>query len=78
MDKHPNVIMYKYIIAHAPVTAGTIAAGLGWGLAEVDQAIAALIDVGLIAQADNDHPSDPLYVPLNASFYPLPALPNSH
>ena len=78
MDKHPNVILYEYLTAHAPITAGAIAAGLGWGLAEVDQAIAVLIDVGLVAQVDNDHPSDPRYVPLDASFYPLPALPDSH
>ena len=61
MDKPPNVILYELITTHGQVTKAAIAAELGWGQIEIDQAIAVLIEIGLIDIVSHDPTGEPRY-----------------
>ncbi len=66
MNDHPNALVFRYIVAHAPVTAAAIAAGLGLELAVVGRAIATLTGAGLIGVAGHDLTGEPLYSALDS------------
>lgn len=65
MSGHPNVVIYHYIVAHAPITAAAIAIGVQMDIARVERAIATFVKAGMIGIAGHDPDGQARYSPLD-------------
>jgi hypothetical protein len=65
MTGQANITIYHYIVAHAPITAAAIAAGVRLDVERVERTIATFLKAGMIGIAGHDPSGRALYSPLD-------------
>jgi hypothetical protein len=70
MIDHRDDAVYRYIVAYGPITAATIATGLGQDAAQIAAIIARLLDARFVVVARVNSFAEPMYATASASKEP--------